>query len=63
VYKEDELGIGDEGGGKLICVPHCPLFSVFESDTPLCPFDCECCKVSSFIFRMSSELWIFKTGF
>jgi hypothetical protein len=26
VYKEDELGIGDEGG-----------------DTPLCPFDCECC--------------------
>ncbi|KAF5312495.1 hypothetical protein D9619_003149 [Psilocybe cf. subviscida] len=26
VYKEDELGIGDEGG-----------------DTPLCPFDCDCC--------------------
>ncbi|KZV92844.1 DUF1764-domain-containing protein [Exidia glandulosa HHB12029] len=27
VYKEDELGIQDEGG-----------------DTPLCPFDCDCCK-------------------
>ncbi|KAI5118109.1 hypothetical protein M0805_003463 [Coniferiporia weirii] len=26
VYKEDELGIKDEGG-----------------DTPLCPFDCNCC--------------------
>ncbi|TFK76958.1 DUF1764-domain-containing protein [Pluteus cervinus] len=26
VYKEDELGISNEGG-----------------DTPLCPFDCECC--------------------
>ncbi|PPQ67348.1 hypothetical protein CVT24_011531 [Panaeolus cyanescens] len=26
VYKEDELGIKDEGG-----------------DTPLCPFDCDCC--------------------
>ncbi|CAE6378595.1 unnamed protein product [Rhizoctonia solani] len=26
IYKEDELGINDEGG-----------------DTPLCPFDCECC--------------------
>ncbi|RDB28914.1 Uncharacterized protein C6G9.01c [Hypsizygus marmoreus] len=26
IYKEDELGIRDEGG-----------------ETPLCPFDCECC--------------------
>ncbi|KAF9015306.1 hypothetical protein BDQ17DRAFT_1340825 [Cyathus striatus] len=26
IYKEDELGISNEGG-----------------DTPLCPFDCECC--------------------
>ncbi|KAF8078469.1 hypothetical protein FPV67DRAFT_1465377 [Lyophyllum atratum] len=26
IYKEEELGIRDEGG-----------------DTPLCPFDCECC--------------------
>lgn len=26
IYKEDELGINDEGG-----------------DTPLCPFDCDCC--------------------
>ncbi|KAI0961436.1 hypothetical protein AcV7_000536 [Taiwanofungus camphoratus] len=26
VYKEDELGITDQGG-----------------DTPLCPFDCQCC--------------------
>ncbi|KAJ7107629.1 hypothetical protein C8R43DRAFT_1044712 [Mycena crocata] len=26
IYKEDELGIGDNGG-----------------DTPLCPFDCDCC--------------------
>ena len=21
MYKEDELGIGDEGGGELLCVP------------------------------------------
>jgi len=50
VYKEDELGIGDEGGGKLMCVPDCPLFtSIIELDTPLCPFDCQCCKVSSSI--------------
>ncbi|KIY45436.1 DUF1764-domain-containing protein [Fistulina hepatica ATCC 64428] len=27
IYKEDELGIGNEGG-----------------DTPLCPFDCQCCE-------------------
>ncbi|KAI0662683.1 hypothetical protein C8Q70DRAFT_960483 [Cubamyces menziesii] len=27
IYKEDELGITDQGG-----------------DTPLCPFDCQCCK-------------------
>ncbi|KAI0348644.1 DUF1764-domain-containing protein [Trametopsis cervina] len=27
IYKEDELGITEQGG-----------------DTPLCPFDCECCK-------------------
>ncbi|OCH96517.1 hypothetical protein OBBRIDRAFT_809026 [Obba rivulosa] len=27
VYKEDELGITDQGG-----------------DTPLCPFDCQCCE-------------------
>jgi len=26
IYKEDELGMRDEGG-----------------DTPLCPFDCQCC--------------------
>ncbi|PCH33542.1 DUF1764-domain-containing protein, partial [Wolfiporia cocos MD-104 SS10] len=26
IYKEDELGITDQGG-----------------DTPLCPFDCQCC--------------------
>ncbi|KAI3622193.1 hypothetical protein WG66_015466 [Moniliophthora roreri] len=26
IYKEDELGINDQGG-----------------DTPLCPFDCQCC--------------------
>ncbi|KIM85372.1 hypothetical protein PILCRDRAFT_817378 [Piloderma croceum F 1598] len=26
IFKEDELGIGGEGG-----------------DTPLCPFDCQCC--------------------
>ncbi|KAG8746835.1 hypothetical protein FRC10_003357 [Ceratobasidium sp. 414] len=28
IYKEDELGIGTEGG-----------------DTPLCPFDCDCCEL------------------
>jgi hypothetical protein len=27
IYGEDELGLGKKGGG----------------DTPLCPFDCDCC--------------------
>ncbi|KAI0322686.1 hypothetical protein OF83DRAFT_1048782 [Amylostereum chailletii] len=31
IYKEDELGIQDEGG-----------------DTPLCPFDCDCCASAAF---------------
>jgi hypothetical protein len=27
IYSEEELGLGNKGGG----------------DTPLCPFDCDCC--------------------
>ena len=34
MYKEDELGIGDEGGGKLVRVPDCPLFTAFLNQTP-----------------------------
>jgi len=38
IYKEDELGIGEDGG-----------------DTPLCPFDCDCC------FRHLYIIFIFQT--
>jgi len=31
VYKEDELGIGDEGGGKLVCVFCFLLFTAFQT--------------------------------
>ncbi|KAF8973885.1 hypothetical protein BDZ97DRAFT_1777382 [Flammula alnicola] len=67
VYKEDELGIGDEGGGKLLCVRdfllftailnqtlHCvPLIviAVFESHLPGSFF----CNVYLFLFSLSSK--------
>ncbi|KAI0068271.1 DUF1764-domain-containing protein [Artomyces pyxidatus] len=35
IYKEDELGILDEGG-----------------DTPLCPFDCDCCTFAQFFLSI-----------
>ncbi|CAK5279989.1 unnamed protein product [Mycena citricolor] len=42
IYKEDELGIKDEGGGSVPFVS--PSFPYkFLADTPLCPFDCDCC--------------------
>jgi hypothetical protein len=46
IYKEDELGINPEAGGQLsptLCESiHVP------SGTPLCPFDCTCCKCPRF---------------
>jgi hypothetical protein len=49
VYKADELGLNDEGGGKQTRfksnVTGLDLDSI-GSDTPLCPFDCECCEWS-----------------
>ena len=46
VYKEAELGLNDvEGGGKCLSFRTFLLFMViFKLDTPLCPFDCNCCK-------------------
>ena len=45
VYKEAELGLNNEGGGKWLSFRIFMLFTVlFELDTPLCPFDCNCCK-------------------
>jgi len=44
IFKEDELGIGTGGGGEtdpLVCIVI--LHFKFFSDTPLCPFDCQCC--------------------
>ncbi|KAJ7492816.1 hypothetical protein FB451DRAFT_1219654 [Mycena latifolia] len=43
IYKEDELGIGDEGGGEPRPSFLLPRLSP-SPDTPLCPFDCDCCK-------------------
>ncbi|KAI6153439.1 DUF1764-domain-containing protein [Pisolithus tinctorius] len=43
IYKEDELGIGNEGG-----------------DTPLCPFDCNCCM---FHFSRQPDKYSPVTGF
>jgi hypothetical protein len=44
IFKEDELGIGGEGGGEtdLLILFICSKIISF-SDTPLCPFDCQCC--------------------
>src|SRR5262249_29790869 len=44
IYKEDELGILFEGGGNVF---HPLIFILYMNcwiDTPLCPFDCQCCK-------------------
>jgi len=43
VYKEDELGITAHGGGKLNLLLLFSLFYPLGPDTPLCPFDCQCC--------------------
>jgi len=42
IFKEDELGIKNEGGGETRLVQISVLLSFF-TDTPLCPFDCQCC--------------------
>jgi hypothetical protein len=44
IYKEDELGINNEGGGQLAQLSFA-LTNGRLADTPLCPFDCNCCKV------------------
>ena len=49
VYKEDELGITAHGGGKLNLLPSFSLCYTFGPDTPLCPFDCQCCASPSSI--------------
>ncbi|KIJ21617.1 hypothetical protein PAXINDRAFT_123590 [Paxillus involutus ATCC 200175] len=44
IYNEDELGMSARGGGEF---PRLFSFFILRSltpiDTPLCPFDCECC--------------------
>ena len=48
IYKEAELGINVEAGGTLTpTFPQCNL-DLFPG-TPLCPFDCDCCKLSVYI--------------
>jgi hypothetical protein len=42
VYKEDELGINAEAGGQFNTSP-CGFIHI-SLGTPLCPFDCNCCK-------------------
>lgn len=49
VYKEDELGIRDGGGGTptIASLPNC--HSTPPPDTPLCPFDCDCCMFETLL--------------
>lgn len=43
IYKEDELGISNTGGGMSRVCP-CDIRDSSDSiDTPSCPFDCNCC--------------------
>ena len=42
IYKEDELGINVEAGGQFN--PTLCEFIHISLGTPLCPFDCNCCK-------------------
>ena len=42
IYKEDELGIDEEAGGQFN--PTLCEFIHISLGTPLCPFDCNCCK-------------------
>ena len=54
MYKEEELGLNDEGGGerlndegggeRLNFTAFLLFMAIFKLDTPLCPFDCNCCK-------------------
>lgn len=45
MYKEAELGLNDNGGGKCLTFQIFLFFMAnFKSDTPSCPFDCNCCK-------------------
>ncbi|KAF8343876.1 uncharacterized protein EI90DRAFT_2845666, partial [Cantharellus anzutake] len=40
IYKEDELGIRESGGGERFFSFRIPRNLTY---TPLCPFDCHCC--------------------
>jgi hypothetical protein len=44
IYKEHELRIGDEGGGKWLFFHSMPISTLCIVDTPACPFDCDCCR-------------------
>ena len=44
VYKEAELGLNNNGGGKWLTLQILFFMAIFNSDTPSCPFDCNCCK-------------------
>lgn len=51
IFKEAELGIRPESGGRSRHAPfYFPSWPTSDTDvmiltdTPLCPFDCECCK-------------------
>lgn len=49
IYKEDELGIKDSGGGEHGCFEghYLALMRTPAADTELCPFDCDCCESES----------------
>jgi hypothetical protein len=49
IYKEDELGIKDSGGGEHVWFKIYPRSTADDDfllapDTELCPFDCDCCE-------------------
>lgn len=64
MYKEDELGIGDEGGGKFTCVPDCPLFTAFSNQTPrYVPLIVNAVRFHLLDFAYPSNSEFFSTGF
>lgn len=55
IYKEDELGISTTGGGDHLVHPSRSVLSPSCPDTPLCPFDCQCCPSPMFHPAFSSS--------
>lgn len=55
MYKVDELGIDETAGGAYFC-PLSPRLSLHCTDTPLCPFDCQCCECEPSFFPTDADI-------